>query len=53
LRFLLDDLTGGAAVEAAQLSRKLGAEAVAACLVIDLPGPSGAKKLALARRRAR
>ncbi len=44
---LIDDLiaTGGTAVGAVQLLRKLGAEVVAACFVIDLPDLGGAKKL--------
>ncbi len=45
---LVDDLiaTGGTAVGAVQLLRKLGADVVAACFVIDLPELGGAKKLA-------
>jgi adenine phosphoribosyltransferase len=45
---LVDDLiaTGGTAVGAIQLLRKLGADVVAACFVIDLPDLGGAKKLA-------
>ena len=45
---LVDDLiaTGGTAVGAVQLLRKLGAEVIAACFVIDLPDLGGAKKLA-------
>ena len=45
---LVDDLiaTGGTAVGAVQLLRKLGADVVAACFVIDLPDLGGAKKLA-------
>jgi adenine phosphoribosyltransferase len=45
---LIDDLiaTGGTAVGAAQLLRRLGADIVAACFVIDLPDLGGAKKLA-------
>ncbi len=45
---LVDDLiaTGGTAVGAVQLLRKLGADVVAACFVIDLPALGGAKKLA-------
>ena len=45
---LVDDLvaTGGTAVGAVQLLRKLGADIVAACFVIDLPDLGGAKKLA-------
>jgi adenine phosphoribosyltransferase len=45
---LVDDLiaTGGTAVGAAQLLRRLGADIVAACFVIDLPDLGGAKKLA-------
>jgi len=44
---LVDDLiaTGGTAVGAAQLLRRLGADIVAACFVIDLPELGGAKKL--------
>ena len=44
---LVDDLvaTGGTAVGAVQLLRKLGAEVVAACFVIDLPDLGGAKKI--------
>jgi adenine phosphoribosyltransferase len=44
---LVDDLiaTGGTAVGAVQLLKKLGAEVVAACFVIDLPDLGGAKKL--------
>ncbi len=45
---LVDDLiaTGGTAIGAVQLLRKLGADVVAACFVIDLPDLGGAKKLA-------
>ena len=45
---LVDDLiaTGGTAVGAVKLLRKLGADVVAACFVIDLPDLDGAKKLA-------
>jgi adenine phosphoribosyltransferase len=45
---LVDDLvaTGGTAVGAVQLLRRLGADVVAACFVIDLPDLGGAKKLA-------
>ena len=45
---LVDDLiaTGGTAVGAVNLLRKLGADVVAACFVIDLPDLGGAKKLA-------
>ncbi len=45
---LVDDLvaTGGTAVGAAQLLRRLGADIVAACFVLDLPDLGGAKKLA-------
>jgi adenine phosphoribosyltransferase len=45
---LVDDLvaTGGTAVGAVQLLRRLGADIVAACFVIDLPDLGGAKKLA-------
>ncbi len=45
---LVDDLvaTGGTAVGAAQLLRRLGADIVAACFVIDLPDLGGAKRLA-------
>jgi adenine phosphoribosyltransferase len=45
---LVDDLvaTGGTAVGAVHLLRKLGADIVAACFVIDLPDLGGAKKLA-------
>ncbi len=44
---LVDDLvaTGGTAVGAVQLLRKLGADIVAACFVIDLPDLGGKKKL--------
>src|SRR5574337_2120319 len=43
---LVDDLiaTGGTATAAIQLLRKLGAEVVAACFVIDLPDLGGASK---------
>ncbi|RBP15912.1 adenine phosphoribosyltransferase [Roseiarcus fermentans] len=45
---LVDDLiaTGGTAVGAVQLLRKLGADVAAAIFVIDLPDLGGAKKLA-------
>jgi adenine phosphoribosyltransferase len=45
---LVDDLiaTGGTAIGAVGLLRKLGADVVAACFVIDLPDLGGAKKLA-------
>lgn len=44
---LVDDLiaTGGTAEAAVKLLRQLGAEVLAACLVIDLPDLGGAKKL--------
>jgi len=44
---LLDDLiaTGGTATAAAQLLRGAGAEVIAACFVIDLPGLGGAQRL--------
>lgn len=44
---LVDDLvaTGGTAEGAVKLLRKMGAEVVAACFVIDLPDLHGAKKL--------
>jgi adenine phosphoribosyltransferase len=44
---LVDDLiaTGGTAEGAVKLMRKLGAEVVAACFVIDLPELGGVKKL--------
>jgi adenine phosphoribosyltransferase len=44
---LCDDLiaTGGTAVGAVQLLRKLGADVVSACFVIDLPELGGRKKL--------
>jgi len=44
---LVDDLlaTGGTAEGAVKLLRKIGAEVVAACFVIDLPELGGAKKL--------
>jgi adenine phosphoribosyltransferase len=44
---LIDDLiaTGGTATGAIELLRKLGAEVVAACFVIDLPDLGGAKKI--------
>ena len=45
---LVDDLiaTGGTAEGAVKLLRKLGAEVLAACFIIDLPDLGGAKKLA-------
>jgi len=45
---LVDDLiaTGGTAEGAVKLLRKLGADVVAACFVIDLPDLGGSKKLA-------
>src|ERR1700724_1400597 len=45
---LIDDLiaTGGTAEGAIKLLRKLGADVVAACFVIDLPDLGGSKKLA-------
>ncbi|MNT87054.1 Adenine phosphoribosyltransferase [compost metagenome] len=44
---LCDDLiaTGGTAVGAVQLLRKLGADVVSACFVIDLPDLGGRQKL--------
>ena len=44
---LIDDLiaTGGTAEGAVKLLRKIGAEVVAACFVIDLPELGGARKL--------
>jgi adenine phosphoribosyltransferase len=44
---LVDDLiaTGGTAEGAVKLLRKVGAEVVAACFVIDLPDLGGAQKL--------
>ena len=44
---LVDDLiaTGGTAAGAIQLLRKIGAEVVAACFVIDLPDLGGARKI--------
>ncbi len=44
---LVDDLiaTGGTAIAAINLLRKIGAEVVAACFVIDLPEIGGAKRL--------
>ena len=44
---LIDDLiaTGGTAEGAVKLLRKIGAEVVAACFVIDLPELGGAQKL--------
>jgi len=44
---LIDDLiaTGGTAQGAVKLLRKIGAEVVAACFVIDLPELGGAQKL--------
>lgn len=44
---LVDDLiaTGGTAVAAVELLRRIGAEVVAACFVIDLPDLGGAAKL--------
>ena len=44
---LVDDLiaTGGTAEGAIGLLRKMGAEVVAACFVIDLPDLGGAKKI--------
>jgi adenine phosphoribosyltransferase len=44
---LVDDLiaTGGTAEAAVKLLRKLGAEVLAACFVIDLPDLGGAQKL--------
>jgi adenine phosphoribosyltransferase len=44
---LVDDLiaTGGTAAAAIGLLRKMGADVVAACFVIDLPDLGGAKKI--------
>jgi adenine phosphoribosyltransferase len=44
---LVDDLiaTGGTAVAATQLLRRIGANIVAACFIIDLPDLGGAQKL--------
>jgi len=44
---LVDDLiaTGGTATAAVQLLRKIGAEVLAACFIIDLPDLGGAAKL--------
>ena len=44
---LIDDLiaTGGTATGAIELLRKLGADVVAACFVIDLPDLGGAEKI--------
>jgi adenine phosphoribosyltransferase len=44
---LVDDLiaTGGTAVAAVQLLRRIGADVIAACFVIDLPDLGGAEKL--------
>ena len=44
---LVDDLiaTGGTAVAASQLLRRMGANIVAACFIIDLPDLGGAAKL--------
>jgi adenine phosphoribosyltransferase len=44
---LVDDLiaTGGTATAAVQLLRKLGADILAACFIIDLPDLGGAAKL--------
>jgi adenine phosphoribosyltransferase len=44
---LVDDLiaTGGTAEAAAKLIRKIGANVVAACFIIDLPELGGAQKL--------
>jgi adenine phosphoribosyltransferase len=44
---LVDDLiaTGGTAEGAARLLKKIGADVVAACFVIDLPDLGGAKKI--------
>ena len=49
---LVDDLiaTGGTAEAAVKLLRKIGAEVVAACFVIDLPDLGGADEAAQARR---
>ncbi len=53
---LVDDLiaTGGTATAAISLLRKIGAEIVAACFVIDLPEIGGAQRLrTLASKSAR
>jgi adenine phosphoribosyltransferase len=44
---LVDDLiaTGGTAEGAVKLLRQLGAQVLAACFIIDLPGLGGAAKL--------
>jgi adenine phosphoribosyltransferase len=44
---LVDDLiaTGGTALAATQLLRRMGARIVAACFIIDLPDLGGAQKL--------
>ena len=44
---LIDDLiaTGGTAVAAVKLLRRLGADVIAACFIIDLPDLGGADKL--------
>jgi adenine phosphoribosyltransferase len=44
---LVDDLiaTGGTAAAAVNLLRRIGAEVVAACFVVDLPDLGGAQKL--------
>ena len=44
---LVDDLiaTGGTAIAAVQLLRRIGADVIAACFVIDLPDLGGAQKL--------
>jgi adenine phosphoribosyltransferase len=44
---LVDDLiaTGGTAEGAVRLLKKIGADVVAACFVIDLPDLGGAKKI--------
>jgi adenine phosphoribosyltransferase len=44
---LIDDLiaTGGTATAAARLLKDAGADMVAACFVVDLPGLGGAGKL--------
>ena len=44
---LIDDLiaTGGTALAAAELLRRIGADLIAACFVIDLPDLGGAEKL--------
>jgi adenine phosphoribosyltransferase len=44
---LVDDLiaTGGTAEAAVKLLRQMGADIVAACFVIDLPGLGGRRKL--------